>query len=184
MNVGGGGGGGRHKKVRSKRTGIVIDMTPLVDIAFLLLTFFMLTTVFAMPSTMEINLPESNNTTVEIAESNVLQLRVSQDGNIYWGFGDKEVEKATFAEMPAVLRANANRSDKTVTVLKIDRDGKYDYAVELLDAFDVHGVKRFAIAPLTAQDKQLIADAGGNPGAPLPEADPAAVPAAAAPTPQ
>ena len=163
--------------------GIRIDMTPLVDVAFLLLTFFMLTTVFAMPSTMEINLPENKDTKIEIAESNVLQLRVTPDGEIVWNIGDTPPEKVTMADIPRVLRENANRSDKTVTVLKIDRDGTYDYAVDLLDAFDVNGVKRFAIAPLTAQDKQLITEAGGNPGAPLPVVDPAAA-APAAPTPQ
>ena len=79
--------------------------------------------------------------------------------------------------------AESAKNDKLVTELKIDRDGKYNYAVEMLDAFDVNDVKRFAIAPMTAQDKQQIQAAGGNPGAPLPVADPAA-PAPAAPTPQ
>jgi biopolymer transport protein ExbD len=183
MDVGGGGGGGgRHKKRATKRMGIRIDMTPLVDVAFLLLTFFMLTTVFAMPSTMEINLPENRETKIEIAESNVLQLRVTPDGEVVWNIGDTPPAKVKMSEVPQVLRENANRTNKTVTVLKIDRDGRYDYAVELLDAFDVNGVKRFAIAPLTTQDKQLITEAGGNPGAPLPDVAPAtATPAAATP---
>ena len=184
MDMGGGGGGGRHKKSRSKRMGIRIDMTPLVDVAFLLLTFFMLTTVFAIPSTMEINLPENNETEVEIAESNVLQLRVTPDGDVWWNIGETPLAMVKLADMPKLLQEKANMNDKMVTVLKIDRDGKYNYAVDLLDAFDVNNVKRFAIAPLTAQDKEQIAAAGGNAGAPLPVADPAAVPATAAPTPQ
>jgi biopolymer transport protein ExbD len=56
-----GGGGGGHKKggkVRAKKASTKIDMTPMVDLAFLLLTFFMLTTTFNKPQTMEITMPE------------------------------------------------------------------------------------------------------------------------------
>ena len=68
--------GKKRKKMR--RIGIRIDMTPIVDVAFLLLTFFMLTTTMSRPQTMEINLPPSN-TTVEVAESNLLTIRIKED---------------------------------------------------------------------------------------------------------
>jgi len=51
------GKGGKHGKVRAKKQSTHIDMTPMVDLAFLLLTFFMLTTTFGKPKTMEINMP-------------------------------------------------------------------------------------------------------------------------------
>src|SRR2546422_2952419 len=57
----------RKKHKRMRRLGVRIDMTPMVDVAFLLLTFFMLTTTMNRPQTMEINLPPSN-TTVEVPE--------------------------------------------------------------------------------------------------------------------
>src|SRR2546422_6495200 len=71
--------GVKHKKGRRrkpKRIGIKIDMTPMVDVAFLLLIFFMCTTVFRKPQALEINLPPDPNAKVEIAESNVMTLRV------------------------------------------------------------------------------------------------------------
>ena len=52
-------GGGKQKggKKRAKKQSTKIDMTPMVDLGFLLLTFFILTTTFAKPQTMEINMP-------------------------------------------------------------------------------------------------------------------------------
>ncbi|MEO7080930.1 MAG: biopolymer transporter ExbD [Flavobacteriales bacterium] len=52
-----GGGGGRHKKKRAKKGSTHIDMTPLVDLAFLLLTFFILTTTMYKPSTLQLTFP-------------------------------------------------------------------------------------------------------------------------------
>src|SRR3989442_4581635 len=67
---------GGLRKRQPKRIGIKIDMTPMVDVAFLLLIFFMCTTVFRKPQALEINLPPDPNAKVEIAESNVMTLRV------------------------------------------------------------------------------------------------------------
>lgn len=52
-----GGGGGRHKKKRAKKGNTRIDMTPMVDLAFLLLTFFILTTTMYKPSTLQLTYP-------------------------------------------------------------------------------------------------------------------------------
>ena len=58
----GGGGGGKHEKKRAKKSSTRIDMTPMVDLAFLLLTFFVLTSTFAKPKTLEINYPVDDDT--------------------------------------------------------------------------------------------------------------------------
>jgi biopolymer transport protein ExbD len=53
-------GGGSHKKggkVKAKKHSTTVDMTPMVDLAFLLLTFFVLTSTFSKPKTMEITFP-------------------------------------------------------------------------------------------------------------------------------
>jgi biopolymer transport protein ExbD len=60
----------KGKKKKTKRAGVRIDMTPMVDVAMLLLTFFMLTTVFNKPQTMELNLPpDDNDVVVEVPAS-------------------------------------------------------------------------------------------------------------------
>ena len=56
--------GGKHKKVRAKKSSTHIDMTPMVDLAFLLLTFFILTTTFSKPKTMDITMPVKDTTEI------------------------------------------------------------------------------------------------------------------------
>ena len=87
------GKGGKHKKVRAKKQSTHIDMTPMVDLAFLLLTFFMLTTTFGKPKTMEINMPvkpenEDNQTLV----NNAVTILLSGDNKIWWYFGELKPE--------------------------------------------------------------------------------------------
>ena len=96
------GKGKKHKKGR--RLGIRIDMTPLVDVAFLLLTFFMYTTSMSRPQTMEINLPPDKDVKVEIAESNLLTLRVNDKGAIFWSTGIESPKKIEFSALRDFLR--------------------------------------------------------------------------------
>lgn len=88
-----GGGDKKHKKVRAKKSSTHIDMTPMVDLAFLLLTFFMLTTTFSKPKTMEINMPVKPVKPEEeqkIKESQALTILLSANNKIVWytGLGD------------------------------------------------------------------------------------------------
>src|SRR5512140_2817902 len=84
------GGSRGHKGKRKKtRIGVRIDMTPMVDVAFLLLTFFMLTTSMSKPQTMEINLPQAE-TKADVAESNLLTLRITEDFRIFWNIGTEK----------------------------------------------------------------------------------------------
>ena len=154
--MGGDGGGGRHKKKRkSKRLGIHMDMTPMVDVAFLLLTFFMLATVFSRPQAMEINLPESD-APVEIAESNVLTLRGAQDGKIYWNVGTEPAEAIEYAGLNALLTERNRANPQLITLIKVDRSGTYTNVVDMLDEIKLANVSRFSISPFTPADSLLV----------------------------
>lgn len=152
---------GKQKK-KKRRVGVRIDMTPMVDVVLLLLTFFMLTTAFMKPQAMEINLPPDTKTTVEVAESSLLTLRVSQDFTIYWSVGsDPKLQKITFAELRSFLIDRNKANPKLITLLKIDREATFKNMVDIMDTIvNTAKVERFSIAPMTDVDKKLMAKAG------------------------
>jgi len=96
-----GGGGGKHGgKVRAKKSSTKIDMTPMVDLAFLLLTFFMLTTTFSKPKTMEINMPVKDiiKDPPKIPGKQTLTLLLSDKNRIYYYFGADDPTAAPTVE--------------------------------------------------------------------------------------
>ena len=145
------------KRKKGRRLGIRIDMTPLVDVAFLLLTFFMYTTSMSRPQTMEINLPPDKDVKVEIAESNLMTLRVNDKGAIFWNIGIEAPQKIEFKNLRAFLMEKGGANPKLTVLLKIDRQGKYDMMVNLIDELNLSRVTRFSLAPLGDADKALLA---------------------------
>ena len=147
----------KHKKIR--RLGIRMDMTPMVDVAFLLLTFFMLTTTMSRPQTMEINLPPKQDgkvDKVEVAQSNLLTLRIKEDGSIYWNIGVDQPKKVEPKEFRKLMVQNSQGNPKLVTLIKIDRKGKYSMMVNIMDELNLANVTRFSIAPMEDADKKLL----------------------------
>ncbi|HTY01348.1 MAG TPA: biopolymer transporter ExbD [Bacteroidota bacterium] len=149
---------GKGKKRRKgRRLGTRIDMTPLVDVAFLLLTFFMFTTSMSRPQTMEINLPPDANVKVEVAESNLLTLRLNEKGDIFYSFGIESLKKIEHKDLRAFLREKASSNPKLIVLVKVDRLGKYDMMVNIIDELNQDGVTRFSLAPLLDADKAMMA---------------------------
>jgi len=145
------------KRKKSRRLGIRIDMTPLVDVAFLLLTFFMFTTSMSRPQTMEINLPPDKDVKVEIAESNLLTLRINAKGEMFHNTGIEAPKKLPSDEMLKFLRERSQANPKLTVLVKVDRLGKYEMMVNTIDDLQLAGIQRFSIAPLLDADKALMA---------------------------
>jgi biopolymer transport protein ExbD len=143
----------KHKKMR--RIGIRIDMTPMVDVAFLLLTFFIMTTTMNRPQTMEINLPPSN-TNVEIAESNLLTLLVKEDGSVFYNIGVELPEPIQFKDLRGMLAQKSQQNPKLTTLIKIDRKGKYTMMVDIMDELNLANITRFSLAPMLENDKKRL----------------------------
>jgi biopolymer transport protein ExbD len=96
-------GKGKHKKLRAKKASTHIDMTPMVDLAFLLLTFFMLTTTFSKPKTMDITMPVKDKPIDEegtkFPESMTMNVLLTDNDKIVWYMGradDPEKPPETF----------------------------------------------------------------------------------------
>src|SRR5258706_969886 len=80
------------------RVGIRIDMTPMVDVAFLLLIFFMVTTVFRLPLAMEVNMP--GDVKVPVPESSVTTVYIDKDDSMYYRDGTWPIAPVTWRELP------------------------------------------------------------------------------------
>lgn len=159
------GGGKNDGKVRSKKASTKIDMTPMVDLAFLLLTFFMLTTTFNKPQTMEITMPEKPKKEDEpplVNEKKVVTLVLGSKDRIYWYLGvkDPKVEQTSFARdgVRKVLLDNNASIDGMVVLIKATDQSRYKNVVDILDEMTITNVKRFAMVDITTADLNLIKD--------------------------
>lgn len=163
--LGGGGGGGKKKggKVRSKKGSTRIDMTPMVDLAFLLLTFFVMTTTLNKPQTMEITMPEKpkpGDEMPEINEKNVLTLLLGEDDKIYWyvGITDPVVEISNFSAtgIRKILLAKKAELPKLVVLIKAMDEAKYKNMVDIMDEMNISSMQRFALVDITPTDVELV----------------------------
>jgi len=145
----------KGKKKKKRRLGVRIDNTPMVDVAFLLLTFFMLTTTLNRPQTMEINLPP-NDATVEVAQSNLLTLRIKEDGTIFWNMAVDKPEKVAYKDLRSLMMRQAAANPKLITLIKVDRKGKYHMMVDVMDELNLANITRFSLAPMQDADKKIL----------------------------
>ena len=144
--------GGRKKK---RRIGISIDMTPMVDVAFLLLIFFMVTTVFRTPQALEINLPPKEDVKVEIAMSRVLEVRILDENRIYWRNAQDPWARTEIKSIPDVLKPWKGNKDKIV-LIRIDREAKFNAMVKMIDELDLASLTRFSLQTLTPDEKKEV----------------------------
>ncbi|HEY2954605.1 MAG TPA: biopolymer transporter ExbD [Candidatus Eisenbacteria bacterium] len=146
-------GKGFHRPKR--RVGVRIDMTPMVDVAFLLLIFFMVTTVFRTPQALEINLPPDENVKIEVAESKVLRVRVLPDDRAYWKRGTDPWARTGVGRLADVFKTYRGNND-LVVVIKIDADAKFNNMVNIIDELDIAGLTRFSLGTLTPEEKKEV----------------------------
>ena len=141
---------------KKRRLGIRIDMTPMVDVAFLLLIFFMVTTVFRTPKALEINLPPKD-IKQDVGISKTFQIRVIADGRLYWKDGASTAPwtRASVTDLKNVLAPYRGNGDKII-VVNIDRDADFDNMVNMLDELHAAKLTRFSINPLTDKDKAEV----------------------------
>ncbi len=100
-------------RIKAKRVGFRIDMTPMVDVAFLLLTFFMLTTKFRPPEMVRIDLPSSHSQ-LKLPESDVLTVTVGGDNTFMMGVSSQQSREKIFNSVVKVKLQSAGLSSTAV----------------------------------------------------------------------
>jgi biopolymer transport protein ExbD len=167
------------KRKKKKRIGFALDMTPLVDITFLLLTFFMFTTTMAAPQVMEMSIPPEGDVQIKVNEKELLTIRVRDDGKIFWNMANDDPQSLQLKDMRKIAETENLRPEvenKLITVLKVSENASYGELVSILDELNLAEVKiidvisqkkdvngepvkrqrRFTLAPLDSADVNLI----------------------------
>jgi biopolymer transport protein ExbD len=167
------GGGPKQKKKSTK-----IDMTAMVDVAFLLLTFFILTTTLATPQAMELNKPpktDDDSNQKDVKESKVLTFILGADDAVHYYFGITEPEPKTTdfsAEgMRKVVNDHLNKFPNRcnlvdnapgcwdpIIVIKPHKNSKYKNMVDALDEMRISRVPKYALDEVAAADSLLMVD--------------------------
>jgi len=150
-------GGAKGFSRPKRRVGVRIDMTPMVDVAFLLLIFFMVTTVFRTPQALEINLPPKD-VQIPIAQNHILFIKVLAGDKMFWNMGDDKAKPSgvTLAQLPPVIKSHHTADDKLVVVIKIDKEASFHNMVDIIDELDLAKMTRFSMAPMTDEEKEEI----------------------------
>jgi len=150
-----GGKKGKGHRRPKRRVGVRIDMTPMVDVAFLLLIFFMVTTVFRTPQALEINLPPDPNAKVEVNQENVITVRVLPDDRSYWRRSQEPWARTDIEKLVDVFKPYKGNS-KIIVLIKIDRDAKFNNMVHIIDELDLANLTRFSLGTLSPQEKAEV----------------------------
>jgi len=145
-------------KIKKGRVNIRIDMTPMVDVAFLLLTFFMLTTQFRPPEEVEVILPESHSQS-KLPESNVMTITVEKKGRIFIGFDSQHLMTQLFGEtarekisvetrlelLPDIITQARINNSKLQTVIRSDTDAEYGVVNDVMQVLQEKAISKFAM---------------------------------------
>lgn len=170
-------GGGKGGKQRSKKMSTKIDMTPMVDLGFLLITFFMLTTTLQKPSVMQLNMPDKTDDgkKMDVKASNTLALIAGPKSKVYYFRGDpkdpntkvgvtdytaKGLRQVVLENKAAVAAANGGDKDKFVVVVMPMDKASYKNIVDLLDELAITGADRYGMTDVAPSIIDMIKKSG------------------------
>ena len=176
----GGGKADKGGKVRSKKQNSSVDLTAMVDLAFLLITFFMLTTSLSKPQSMDLAMPDKGDENkpqddIKIDENRTLNLVLGPDGKLKGYMGQinqplegpedltyaKESLRAKILEkiksVPLATRNSAKpEGEPLIVLIKATKESTYKNLVDVLDEMAIGKVKIYAIVDIVPQEEQLF----------------------------
>lgn len=185
-----GGGDSGHKKgpgvKKAKKLSTRVDMTPMVDLGFLLITFFIFTTTMSTPSTMDLFMPKDTKKDEELnkaKESGALTIMMGKDNHLYYYEGKLAPDASNFTSTSfdpdkGIRKVIIDKKKNTppedlVIVLKPNEEATYKNTVDMLDEMTINEIKRFALVDISPVENELIHRTEGTP---MPAAETPAAP--------
>jgi biopolymer transport protein ExbD len=162
------GGKDSGKKKGPKKASTKVDMTPMVDLAFLLVTFFMLTTTLSKPKTMLLSMPEkpkpNDPEPPKVDERVTTTVVLDKKDRIFYYRGVENPEIFTtdyspegFRKMAVEMVAKGKSLQKdAVFIIKPTEESSYKNVVDILDEMKITNAKVYAIQQLYPQDKEIL----------------------------
>ncbi len=162
--------GGGHKKgpgvKKSKKLSTRVDLTPMVDLGFLLITFFIFTTTMSQPTAMKLFLPKDTDKPEEqnkVKASGALTLLLGKNDQIYYYEGElapdaSNFKTTSFKDIRKIIMDKKRATDEKdfVVVIKPDNDANYKNTVDILDEMTINDVKRYAMVDISPVEYSLV----------------------------
>jgi len=167
-------GGG--KKVRSKKNSTKVDMAPLVDLGFLLITFFMFAATSIKPNVMNLNMPPKIQDPVhtpppDIKLQNSLTILISKDNKLFWhqqeeaGLNPGTLNETDYSKIREVITTAQSRAldkDKFTVIIKPMDDATYDNLVTILDEMEITKSTKYGIVPVAPFEQKVYDEKVGK----------------------
>jgi biopolymer transport protein ExbD len=126
---------------KRRRSPLILELTPLIDVVFLLLLFFMVSTTFVQePAALEVDLPQSNSTALVPAGSDT-EILLGADGRVV--IGGKVTDIAALKEE---LRRIAQEDPNTQVVVRGDKTVAYQQLIDIMSLAQEEGLTQFSLA--------------------------------------
>ncbi len=145
---------------RAIREELAINMTPLIDVVFLLLIFFMVTTTFSRETRLLVNLPEAN---AEVAESDLgqIEILVARDGS--FSINGRGLVNASIETLVQGLEVESGGDDSLPLLLIADAEATHQSVVTAMDGIGQSGFTRLNIATQRPQQSEQLEQPGSAP---------------------
>ncbi len=128
-----------------------LDITPLIDVVFLLLIFFMVSTTFKHESEINITLPSASNKTVT-QKPDAINIGLDLKGNIY--IDGKRLINSEFKTIKSALFDRIKKSEKPPVIISADSNVKYQSVIYLLDTLRQLELVKITYATQILKDKE------------------------------
>ena len=161
------GGDSGHKKgpgvKKAKKLSTRVDMTPMVDLGFLLITFFIFTTTTALPTAMKLYLPKDVDKPEEqnkVKESGAFTILLGANDNVYYyeGLDPTQLKATNFKGIrDEILRKKKSTNpEDLVMIIKPSEEATYKNTVDILDEMTIAEIKRYAMVDISPDEYSLV----------------------------